>query len=66
MPRAKPPDEPCPTLAVVEACRFRPSFSQLEPADQAALLLNCASVAGPALRECEGRRRVLMEWIGEE
>jgi hypothetical protein len=51
---------------VVEACRFRPSFSLLEPADQAALLLNCASVAGPALRECEGRRRVLMEWIQRE
>lgn len=66
MKRAKPTAETCPVQAVVEACRLKPEFGRLEAEDQAALLLNCASVAGPVVRECAAKLAEAQAWIAAE
>jgi len=42
---------------------LKPEFVRLEESDQAAMLLNCASVAGPVVRECAAKLAEAQAWI---
>lgn len=67
-PRAKPVQalQACRTQSVVEACRFRPEFVNLELADQLAMIGNCVEVTGAVLWDCSAKRDRLAEYIETE
>lgn len=66
-PRAQPVEAmgPSSPQSVLEACRFRPQFSNLTLDEQGAMLRNCFEVLGPAYREEARKRSRLVEWINQ-
>lgn len=68
MQRVKPLEAMGPSrqAQVVDACKFRPQFSNLKAEEQLAMIRNCVEVLGPSMRLEATERQVLVKWIQGE